>query len=74
MRIDVGQAVAGGEVFEPAGNAVRVHVVTVVLGKDIAGSDPGMMPVIDKLFQGRGASKYLAASIKYYCDGHDEKL
>lgn len=37
-------------------------------------SDPGMMPVIDKLFQGRGASKYLAAAIKYYCDGHDEKL
>ena len=37
-------------------------------------SDPGMMPVIDKLFQGKGASKYLAAAIRYYCDDHDEKL
>ena len=42
MRIDVGQAAAGGEVFEPAGDAVRVHVVTVVLGKDIAGMQPSI--------------------------------
>ena len=42
MRIDVGQIVAGGEVLEPAGDAVRVHVVTVVLGKDIAGMQPSV--------------------------------
>ena len=42
MRIYVGQSVAGGEVFEPAGDAVRVHVVTVVLGKDIAGMQPSV--------------------------------
>jgi hypothetical protein len=33
-----------------------------------------MMPVIDKLFQGKGASKYLAAAIRYYCADRDEKL
>ena len=45
MGIDVGQAVAGGEVFEPAGDAVRVHVIAVVLGKDIA----GILSLLDRL-------------------------
>ena len=42
MRIDVGQAVAGGEVFEPAGDAVRTHVIAVVLGEYIAGMQPAI--------------------------------
>ena len=42
MRIDVGQAVAGGEVFEPAGDAVRVHPVPVILGEHIAGMQPSV--------------------------------
>ena len=42
VRIDMGQTVAGGEVFEPTGNAVRVHVVAVVLGEHIAGMNPSV--------------------------------
>ena len=42
VGIDMGQAVAGGEVVEPAGDAVRAHVVAVVLGEDVA----GMLPTI----------------------------
>lgn len=40
VRIDVGQAVAAGEVIEPIGDTVRVHVVAVVLRKHIAGINP----------------------------------
>lgn len=36
--------------------------------------DPGMMPVIDKLFRGKGAGKYLAAAIECYCNSHDDNL
>lgn len=42
MGIDVGQIVAGGEIFEPAGDAVRVHGLPVVLGEYKAGIDPAV--------------------------------
>ena len=47
MGIDMGQIVAGGEVFEPAGDAVRVHVIAIVLGEHIAGVNPTI--TIEKL-------------------------
>ena len=37
MRIDMGQTVAGGEIFEPSGDAVQTHVIAVFLCKDVAG-------------------------------------
>ena len=42
VGIDMGQTVAGGEVFEPAGNAVRVHVIAVVLGEHVVGMNPSV--------------------------------
>ena len=42
VGIDMGQAMAGGEVIEPAGDTVGAHVVAVVLGEDVA----GMLPAI----------------------------
>lgn len=40
VGIDMGQAVTLGEVPEPSGDAVRVHMIPVVLGEYIAGIDP----------------------------------
>ena len=40
VRVDVGQAVAAGEVIEPIGDAVRVHVIAVILSEHIAGRNP----------------------------------
>lgn len=37
-------------------------------------SDPGVVPIIDKLFCGKGASKYLAAALEHFCDSHKKKL
>lgn len=37
-------------------------------------SDSGMIPIIDKLFHGKGASKYLAAALRFYCEGYEENL
>ena len=34
--------VADGEVFELTGNAVRIHVIAVVLGEHIAGMNPSV--------------------------------
>ena len=42
MRIDVWQIVAAGKTVEPAGNAVRVHPVPVILGEHIAGMQPSV--------------------------------
>ena len=42
VGVDMGQAVAVREVIEPVGDTVRVHVVAVVLGKDIAGMNPAV--------------------------------
>ena len=42
VGVDVGQAVAGREGIQPAGDTVRVHMLPVVLGKDKAGIDPAV--------------------------------
>ena len=57
MGIDMGQAVAGGEIFEPAGYAVGTHVVAVVLGEDVAGMPDPMNYPVEQLRLTEGAAK-----------------
>lgn len=42
VGVDMWQAMAGGEVIEPAGDTVGAHVVAVVLGEDVAGVLPAI--------------------------------
>ena len=42
MGVDVWQIVAAGEIIEPAGNGVRVHVIPIVCGED----KPGVLPSV----------------------------
>lgn len=37
-------------------------------------SDPGITSVIDRLFRGKGASRYLAAALKCFCNCQEENL
>jgi DNA-binding transcriptional MerR regulator len=36
--------------------------------------DSGVIPVIDKLFNGKGGSKYIAAALRHYCEVYEENL
>ena len=42
MRIEMGQIVAAGKVMEPTGDAVRVHVASIVRSEDKAGLLPAV--------------------------------
>ena len=62
------------EYYNEESETVNISPINLMRATVDTFNDPGFVPTMDKILNAKGACKYIAAAIKYYCDRYEDNL